>query len=154
MSSRSERIMEEFNKLKNCKCISIVKCEFINGDMNNWEVHFEGSPTTAYEDGIFKVKVHLPDNFPNERPYIYFITKMFHPNINPTTGLVSLNLMYQWIPTRTIEAVFFGFLEVMENPKVGRGGGEPAKLLAESRVKFFEKVREYTMQFAMDDDDE
>jgi ubiquitin-protein ligase len=152
MSSRNERIMKEFNQLKNSKCISIVKCEFINGDMNNWLVAFEGSPTSPYEDGIFKVKVNLPDNFPNGRPYLYFITKMFHPNINPADGCVSLNLMYEWVPTRTIEEVFFGFLEVMENPRVGRGGGEPAKLLAENRDKFFEKVREYTIQFAMDDD--
>ena len=152
MSSRNERIMKEFNQLKNSKCISIVKCEFIDGDMNNWLVAFEGSPTSPYEDGIFKVKVNLPDNFPNGRPYLYFITKMFHPNINPTNGCVSLNLMYEWVPTRTIEEVFFGFLEVMENPRVGRGGGEPAKLLAENRDKFFEKVREYTIQFAMDDD--
>ena len=78
---------------------------------------------------------------------------MFHPNINPNNGLVSLNLMYQWVPTRTIEQVFFGFLEVMENPKVGRGGGEAAILLAKDRNKYFEKVREYTLQFAMDDID-
>ena len=152
MSSRNERIMKEFNQLKNSKCISIVKCEFINGDMNNWLVSFEGSPASPYEDGIFKVKVNLPENFPNGRPYLYFITKMFHQNINQSNGLVSLNLMYEWVPTRTIEDVFFGFLEVMDNPRVGRGGGEPAKLLAKDRDKFFEKVREYTIQFAMDDD--
>ena len=152
MSSRNERIMKEFNQLKNSKCISIVKCEFINGDMNNWLVAFEGSPASPYEDGIFKVKVNLPENFPNGRPYLYFITKMFHQNINQSNGLVSLNLMYEWVPTRTIEDVFFGFLEVMDNPRVGRGGGEPAKLLAKDRDKFFEKVREYTIQFAMDDD--
>ena len=151
MSNRNERIMEEFNKLKNSKCITIAKCEFMNGDINNWLVAFEGPPCSPYEDGIFKVKVHLPSNFPNERPYLYFITKMFHPNINPESGLVSLNLMYEWIPTRTIEQVFFGFLEVMENPKVGRGGGEAAKLLAEDKAKFWDKVRNYTLQFAMED---
>ena len=120
MSSRNERIMKEFNQLKNSKCISIVKCEFINGDMNNWLVSFEGSPASPYEDGIFKVKVNLPENFPNGRPYLYFITKMFHQNINQSNGLVSLNLMYEWVPTRTIENVFFGFLEDMDNPRVGR----------------------------------
>ena len=74
--SRNDRIIEEFNKLKNSKCISIVKCEFINGDINNWKVAFEGSPCSPYEDGIFQVKVNLPDNFPNGRPYLYFILNM------------------------------------------------------------------------------
>ena len=40
----------------------------------------------------------------------------------------------------------------MDNPRVGSGyGEEPGKLLAQDRDKFFEKVQEYTYQFAMDD---
>jgi ubiquitin-protein ligase len=152
MTSRTKRIYEEFNKLKNSKCVPIIKCEFLNGDINNWLVAFEGTSCSPYEDGIFKVKVNLPKDFPTKRPYLYFQTKMFHPNIRQKDGLVSLNLMYYWVSTRTIEEVFFGFIEVMDNPKTGVGyGEEPQKLLAEDRDKFFEKVLEYTYQFAMDD---
>jgi len=152
MTSRNDRIMEEFNKLKNSNCISIVKCEFMNGDINNWRVAFEGSPCSPYEDGIFQVKVNLPSNFPNERPYLYFITKMFHPNVRQRDGLVSLNLMYQWVSSRTIEEVLYGFIEVMDNPRTGTGyGEEPQQLLEQDRDKFFEKVEEYTYQYAMDD---
>ena len=152
MSSRYERILREFKKLKNSKSISIVKCEFINGDYNKWKVAFEGSPSSPYEDGIFQVRFELPNDFPEGRPYLYFITKMFHPNIRQSDGLVSLNLMYNWISTRTIEEVLYGFIEVMDNPKPGSGyGEEPQKLLEQDRDKFFERVEEYTYQFAMDD---
>lgn len=152
MTDRTSRIMEEFNKVKNSKCIPIVKCEFMDGDINNWKVAFEGTPCSPYEDGIFQLKVNLPDSFPSERPYLYFITKMFHPNIRQSDGLVSLNLMYQWIQSRTIEEVIFGFIEVMDNPRVGSGyGEEPQQLLAKDRDKFFEKVEEYTYKYAMDD---
>ena len=152
MSDRTSRIMEEFNKVKNSKCIPIVKFEFMNGDINNWKVAFEGTPCSPYEDGIFQLKVNLPNSFPSERPYLYFITKMFHPNIRQSDGLVSLNLMYQWIESRTIEEVIFGFIEVMDNPRVGSGyGEEPQQLLAKDRDKFFEKVEEYTYKYAMDD---
>ena len=152
MTSRTNRIYDEFKKLKNSKCVPIKKCEFLNGDINNWLVVFEGTPCSPYEDGIFKVKVNLPKDFPTKRPYLYFQTKMFHPNIRQKDGFVSLNLLYNWVSTRTIEEVFFGFIEVMDNPKTGVGyGEEPQKLLAEDRDKFFEKVLEYTYQFAMDD---
>jgi ubiquitin-protein ligase len=152
MVDRTTRIMNEFNKLKNSKCISIIKCEFMNGDINNWKVAFDGSPCSPYGDGIFQVKINLPDNFPKGRPFLYFITKMFHPNIRQSDGLVSLNLMYDWIESRTIEEVLFGFIEVMDNPRVGTGyGEEPQKLLAQDRDKFFEKVEEYTYKYAMDD---
>lgn len=152
MSDRRTRIYEEFNKLKNSKCIPIVKCEFIDNDINNWKVAFEGTPCSPYEDGIFQVKVNLPDSFPSTRPFLYFITKMFHPNVRQKDGLVSLNLMYNWVKERTIEEVLFGFIEVMDNPRVGCGyGEEPQKLLEQDRDKFFEKVEEYTYNYAMDD---
>lgn len=49
MVDRTTRIMNEFNKLKNSKCISIIKCEFMNGDINNWKVAFDGSPCSPYD---------------------------------------------------------------------------------------------------------
>ena len=109
MSDRRTKIYEEFNKLKN---ISIVKCELINNDINNWKVAFDGTPCSPYEDGIFQVKVNLPETFPSTRPFLYFITKMFHPNVRQKDGLVSLNLMYDWNKERTIEKIFFGFIKV------------------------------------------
>ena len=156
MTNRTKRIMEEFNRVKNSKCIPIVKCEFINGDINNWKVAFEGSPCSPYEDGIFQVKVHIPQNFPqngyDNSPKLYFITKMFHPNVRQSDGLVSLNLIYGWVETRTIEELIYGFIEVMDNPRVGSGHGEePQQLLAKDRDAFLDKVAEYTMKYAMDD---
>ena len=127
MSDRRTRIYEKFNKLKN---IPKVKCELINNDINNWKVAFDGTPCSPYEDGIFQVKVNLPETFPSTRPFLYFITKMFHPNVRQKDGLVSLNLMYDQIKERRIEKVFFGFIKVIDNPRV-RYGEDPQKLLAQ-----------------------
>ena len=150
MSSRNERIMNEFNKLKNSKGIPIVKCEFIDGNISKWKVAFKGPSCSAYEDGIFEIRVELHDDYPEKRPWLYFITKMFHPNVQQSDGKISITLLYNWISTMTIEDVLYGFLEVMVDPKVGPGyGEEPNKLLAEDRDKFFEKVEEYTMKYAM-----
>lgn len=149
--TNTARIQEDFNKLKNSKNIPIVKCEYINGNMFKWKVAFEGMPSSPYEDGVFALHIDLPQDYPNSRPFLYFDTKMFHPNIRESDGLVSLNLLYNWIPKRTIEQTLLGFMEVMENPKVGSGYGEAAqKLLAEDRNKFFEKVEEYTYNYAFE----
>lgn len=153
MTNRTERIMKEFNKLKNSQSIHILKCEFINGDINNWYVAFEGPPTTVYEDGIFKVRVNLPDNFPKGNPNLFFITKMFHPNINSKNGAVSLNIIkpHNWVETRTMQDVFFGLIDIMENPTNAGCGEEAGKLLLQNRDKFFDKVLEYTDKYAMED---
>ena len=150
MSERTKRIMHEFNKLKNSRVIPIVKCEFINGDINNWKVSFKGSSCSPYEDGIFELKVNLPNEYPDKRPWLYFITKMFHPNIQQSDGKVSITLLYNWVKSFTIEEVINGFIQVMEEPEVGPGyGEEPQKLLEKDRDAFFEKVEEYTMKYAM-----
>lgn len=155
MTDRTKRIMEEFNKVKNSKCIPILKCEFINGDINNWKVAFEGSSCSPYEDGIFQLKVHFPSGFPKKgydnAPHLYFITKMFHPNVRQKDGLVSLNLIYNWVETRTVEELIWGFIEVMDNPQNSGHGEEPGELLKKDRDAFFAKVAEYTMKYAMDD---
>lgn len=150
MSDRTKRIMDEFNKLKNSRVIPIVKCEFINGDINNWKVSFKGSSCSPYEDGIFELKVNLPNEYPDKRPWLYFITKMFHPNIQQSDGKVSITLLYNWVKSFTIEEVINGFIQVMEEPEVGPGyGEEPQQLLEKDRDAFFEKVEEYTMKYAM-----
>ena len=150
MSDRTKRIMDEFNKLKNSRVIPIVKCEFINGDINNWKVSFKGSSCSPYEDGIFELKVNLPNEYPDKRPWLYFITKMFHPNIQQSDGKVSITLLYNWVKSFTIEEVINGFIQVMEEPEVGPGyGEEPQKLLEKDRDAFFEKVEEYTMKYDM-----
>ena len=147
-----KRIQDDFNKLKNSKNIQIVKCEYINGDILNWKLAFEGMPSSPYEDGVFAMHIKLPEDYPNSRPFLYFDTKMFHPNIRESDGLVSLNLLYNWKSARTIEQAVLGFMEVMENPQTGCGYGEAAqKLLEKDRNKFFEKVEEYTYKYAFDD---
>jgi ubiquitin-protein ligase len=149
MSTRTERIKKEFEILKKSIVIPIVKCEFIDNDINNWKVTFKGSSCSPYEDGIFQLKVHLNDGFPDERPYIYFITKMFHPNVRKKDGLISINLLYEWVKTRTIEEVINGFIQVMDNPTNVGYNEEPGQLFNKDREAFFEKAEEYTMKYAM-----
>ena len=41
-----------------------------------------GPKATPYENGIFKVKLEIPFNFPINPPKGFFLTKIFHPNIS------------------------------------------------------------------------
>ena len=54
-----------------------------------------------YRDGIFKYKIHIPPDYPNSPPKVIFVSKVFHPLINPKTGLLDLSEKFpKWEPAK------------------------------------------------------
>ena len=54
-----------------------------------------------YRDGIFKYQIHIPPDYPNAPPQVIFISKVFHPLINPKTGVLDLSEKFpKWEPVK------------------------------------------------------
>jgi ubiquitin-protein ligase len=72
--------------LRECKkdplmCFNVDYWDKKKKDPYEWKVVYVGPKKTPYEGGIFTVKVVIPQNYPEERPKFYFITRIFHLNI-------------------------------------------------------------------------
>ncbi|XP_058752132.1 ubiquitin-conjugating enzyme E2 4-like [Vicia villosa] len=58
------------------------KVETINDGMQEFFVEFHGPKDSIYQEGVWKIRVELPDGYPYKSPSIGFVNKIYHPNID------------------------------------------------------------------------
>lgn len=66
----------------------------------------QGPVDTPYESRYFQLKLYLPSDFPNSPPRGFFLTKIYHPNVDPTNGAICVNtLKRDWTKETTFTHV-------------------------------------------------
>merc|ERR1719238_2161101 len=124
----------------------------LNGDlMTDLHVLFQGPKDSPYEGGAWRVHVQLPEDYPYKSPSIGFTNKMFHPNVDESSGAVCLDVINQtWSPMFDLVNVFEVFLPQLllyPNP-TDPLNGEAAALLLKQEERYKEKVADYVRRFA------
>ena len=66
----------------------------------------EGPVGTPYEGGIFKCKLVLTNEFPQTAPRGFFLTKIFHPNVNMNGDICVNTLKKDWQPNLGLSHIF------------------------------------------------
>eukprot|EP00249_Psilotum_nudum_P012233 c23664_g2_i4 orf=344-895(-) len=147
MSSPSKRREMDVMKLM----MSDYKVEMVNDGMSEFFVEFNGPRDSPYQNGIWKVRVELPEAYPFKSPSITFVNRLFHPNVDEMSGSVCLDVINQtWSPMFDLVNVFEVFLPQLllyPNP-TDPLNGEAAALMMRDREQYEQKVREYCERYA------
>ncbi|XP_030374689.1 ubiquitin-conjugating enzyme E2 H [Scaptodrosophila lebanonensis] len=123
----------------------------VDDDMASFDVRFEGPMGTAYEGGVWTVNVAMPQEYPLKPPRLRFLTKIWHPNIESTTGLVCMNVFKEaWSTTYDLMNIFDTFLpQLLRNPNpLDPLNHEAAAILKRSEQEFKENVTMYKRMYA------
>ncbi len=77
------RLREEFKDITQNPILEfgVTVGLFNEQDLTKWYCVFYGPPDTPYKDGLFKVKLTFPQNYPFRCPRIKFITPIYHINV-------------------------------------------------------------------------
>ena len=93
-----KRLIKELKLLKTDPPENISAGQ-VGSDLFNWVGVIIGPQGTPYENGIFRVSINFPTDYPFKPPHVKFITKVFHPNISFETGAICLDILKdKWTP--------------------------------------------------------
>ncbi|KAF2897576.1 hypothetical protein ILUMI_08597 [Ignelater luminosus] len=83
-------------------------------------VRFCGLLESLYKNGMWNVKVQLSEDYPFKAPNISFINKIYHPNIDENSGILSVNVMSEsWTLRHHLLDLFEYFLpEILTDPSL------------------------------------
>lgn len=121
-----------------------------NRDYYNWNATITGPQESPFENGIFKLSISFPPNYPFKPPIIKFITPIYHPNISKS-GEICLDILKdQWSPALSISKVLLSICSLLTDPNPD----DPlrpsvANLYIENKIEYDLNAREYTFKYAM-----
>ncbi|GJZ64336.1 ubiquitin-conjugating enzyme E2 5, partial [Tanacetum coccineum] len=72
------------------------KVEMINDNVDEFHVFLEGPPNSLYSEGVWKVTVKLPADYPSKPPAIAFKTTIYHPNIHSMQVRLDLLMVFDY----------------------------------------------------------
>jgi ubiquitin-conjugating enzyme E2 H len=123
----------------------------LGDEMNLFSVKFYGPSDTPYHDGVWKLRVNLPENYPFKSPSIGFMNKIYHPNIDEASGTVCLDVINQtWTAMYDLSNIFEVFLpHLLTYPNAQDPlNGDAAALYLHKPDDFKVRVRDYVQRYA------
>lgn len=151
MSSNSKRRIEtDVMKL----LMSDHEVELVNDNMQEFYIKFYGPKDTPYENGVWRLHVELPDNYPYKSPSIGFVNKIFHPNIDIASGSICLDVINStWSPLYDlINIVEWMIPGLLKEPNGSDPlNNEAATLQLRDKKLYEEKIKEYISRYATEE---
>ncbi|GLC51466.1 hypothetical protein PLESTB_000505500 [Pleodorina starrii] len=119
-------------------------------NLTDVQAEMDGPAGTPYEGGLFRLRLHLPADFPQSPPKGFFITKVFHPNVS-TSGDICVNVLKRdWNESVTLRHVFMVIRCLLIQPFPDSALNEEAgKLLLEDYDEYDKRARLMTSIHAM-----
>jgi hypothetical protein len=98
------------------------------------------------------VQMIFHSEYPFKPPYAKFVTKMWHPNIDPDDGAIFVDLLgSNWSPALTIQTTLLCIQSLLVSPDLDDCVNDVAADMCRTSIVDYEnRVREYVQEYALD----
>lgn len=122
----------------------------IDNDLYHWNGVIIGADYSPYFNGIFKVDIHFPSEYPFKPPKIKFITPIYHPNVDSKGNICLDILKHNWSPALTIFKVLLSLISLLDDPNPDDLLDAVIGKLYKTYINKFNKMaREFTIKHAL-----
>ncbi|KAH9967141.1 ubiquitin-conjugating enzyme/RWD-like protein [Russula dissimulans] len=127
-----------------------IHIELIDISLFHLRGSFEDPRDSPYEGGHFELDIVVPDLYPFSPLEMKFITKVYHPNVSPVTGAISLSILKgQWSPALTLRTTLISLQSFLCSPEpTDPEDAEVANLYMTARKAFEDTARNWTRMYA------
>ncbi|KAA8915159.1 hypothetical protein TRICI_002704 [Trichomonascus ciferrii] len=154
MASKTARLRKDIQKLvKECPADVVLPESFGDGvDLTNLSLYILGPESTAYSEGAWKISLKVPADYPSSPPKAFFNTKIFHPNVQPSTGEVCVDtLKRDWTSEVDLNHIMLTIRCLLIQPNPDSSLNEEAgKLIQEDFLSFERTAKLMTKVHALD----
>ncbi|KAI9429307.1 ubiquitin-conjugating enzyme/RWD-like protein [Lactarius indigo] len=104
---------------------------------------------TPRVDGVFKLELFLPEEYPMAPPKVRFLTKIYHPNIDKL-GRICLDILKdKWSPALQIRTVLLSIQALLSSPNPDDPlAADVAKHYKEDEAAARQVSKEWTERYA------
>ena len=145
-------IIEELDRIKTRPLLALIGSSAgpqKKTDIFKWNVLLKGPKKSCYENGLFKLLLIFPKNYPEDPLDIKFIIKIYHPNISKDGVICISSKSSDWEKNKDIINVIYSFYVLLKNPNLEHGLNKEALMLYKNDYESFkEKAKEFTEEYA------
>lgn len=159
------RLLTEYTQLTkdpDCKWFKITPMEgFVpgtespDGYLCKWQIDIYGFQNTIYEGYTLKAEMLFPKDYPLSPPKMFFLTKMYHPNIYED-GKVCISILHtahtdphtdeldteQWTPVLCVRTILLSIMLLLNEPNTNSPANIDASIhFRKSRPDYEEYVK-------------
>ncbi|KAL7164431.1 hypothetical protein ACSBR2_040363 [Camellia fascicularis] len=119
MQASRARLFKEYKGVQREKAADPdIQLACDDSNIFKWTALIKGPSETPFKGGVFQLAFSVPEQYPLQPPQVWFLTKIFHPNVHFKTGEICLDILKNaWSPAWTLQSVCRATIALMAHPE-------------------------------------
>lgn len=132
----SSRLLREAREMLTRAPEGISATPISDENMLVWRATIIGPDGSAYQGAKFRLHLDFPFDYPYSPPSLYFITRIFHPNVDMDSGRVCVDLLEpdHWSSAASVRVVLLSLQSLLASP-TALDSARPANIQAAQAMR-------------------